>query len=113
MSKYHTKLAIRILILIVLSIGAGLCIALGYWWEIVILVVCLAFTIYSLISLLNQTVEDSKRLIGGIHYSDFSVSFRNTAGRGSDPELAAAMDKAIQSFNDRSKKQESPQIGST
>lgn len=110
MSKYHSKLAIRLIILIALSIGTGICIAFGFWWEIVVFAACIAFTIYSLIGLLDQTVEDTKRLIGGIRYSDFSVSFRNVTERGSDPELTAAMDKAIQAFNARSKKQESELI---
>jgi len=98
------------MLLIAFSIGAGVCMALGYWWEIILLVAAIALTVYSLTGLLNQTVEDTKRLIGGIRYADSSVSFRNTAERGSDPELTVAMDKAIQAFNERSKKQESELI---
>lgn len=110
MSRYQTKLGVRIIILIVLSTGVGLCIVFGFWWEIIMLTAGIAFLIYSLIGLLNHTVEDTKRLIGGIQYSDFSVSFRNITERGSDPELTAAMDKAIQLFNERAKKQESELI---
>lgn len=110
MSKYHKKLAFRIAMLIVLSIGAGVCLAFGFWWEIILFIAGIAFVIYTLMGLLSQTVEDTKRLIGGIQYADFSVSFQNITERGSNPELTAAMDKAIRSFNERSKKQESELI---
>lgn len=110
MKTYRLKLIVHIFILVVLSVCAGVCIAKDWWLEAVMPVAAIAFLIYFLFKQMNRSTENLKRLIDGIEYADFFISFNTKDRKGREAELAAAMNKAIRMFNERTKRQESELI---
>lgn len=99
MKKYKRLLFARILLLILLSIAAGLAIGCQIYWVVLPLIGAVIWSGILLFKFINRTATDIKRLINAIRFSELNISFKGFEDKGLYPELIPEMEKAINQFN--------------
>ena len=107
--KYNTKLLLRILITVSLSIAFGYLLSQQLFWASAITALFLFLSIQRLFAFQKRNAKDLKRLIDAIRFSEFNITFGNFSARGLSPQLISGMENAISHFNSKLVKMESEQ----
>ena len=100
MNHHERKQAVLISILILLSVGVGICLVNMWYWPMFFLLFFLSLTVYRLVMFQNNTIKGLRRFVNSIRFEEFNISFKNFANKGLDAEIGESLDTAIKIFNE-------------
>lgn len=101
MKRYTQLIIIKIVVIVILSLGLCFACIFGKYWLAIIPFAAIIYCAYSLYKTQMQTVKDTQRLINGIQFSELNLSFQTSKQKGLSGELADQFEKAIERFNNR------------
>ena len=101
MNNHERKQAVFILILILLSVGTGICLANKWYWAVFFLSLFLWKAVFRLVSFQNNTIKNLRKFVDFIKFEEFNISFRNSRSKGLDAEIGEKLDTAIGVLNEK------------
>ncbi|MFV0417482.1 MAG: sensor histidine kinase [Dysgonomonas sp.] len=101
MKKYNQNLILRISLLIILSVAAGIAFSHQFYWLMALFIIVDVWAIFYLLKFLKRTIKDMKRLINAIRFYEFNISFHGFDKKGLYPDLVISMEDAVAAFNNR------------
>ena len=101
MKNHEFKQAVFISILILLSVGIGICLFNKWYWLVFFLLFFLSSAVTRLIRYQNNTIKGLRRFVDSIRFEEFNISFRNSVNKGLDAEIGKSLDAAITVLNEK------------
>jgi len=101
MKKHKFRQAVFISILILLSVGIGICLVNKWYWFAFFALIALSTVIYRLVVYQNHTISDLYKFVSSIRFEEFNISFKNSVSKGLDAEIGEKLDAAIKTFNEK------------
>ena len=101
MKKHKLRQAFFISIIILLSVGIGICLFNKWYWLVFFLLFFLSSAVTRLIRYQNNTIKGLRRFVDSIRFEEFNISFRNSVNKGLDAEIGKSLDAAITVLNEK------------
>ncbi len=107
MKKTSAYLILKMILVVLLATGTGVCIVFEKYMIVSLLVLFIIAMVYNIVQSYTQTGKDMQRFVNAIRFNEFNISFKNSVKKGLDEDLEVEMAKAISMFNERVMKKES------
>ena len=98
--KRDAILVVKIIVMLLLSLGIAWTILNSYYFTAGVLVLLLAGLAVSIWAGQRKAIKRMEQMISAIRYGDLNITFPNN-GKGDEGELNRAMNEALSSFRDR------------
>ncbi|MDR0697636.1 MAG: hypothetical protein LBG28_00230, partial [Tannerella sp.] len=106
MNKHRHKQFFILFLLIMFSVGGGICIARSWYGLSLLSFIATGITAFRLMSFQNRTIRDLRRFASAVKFGEFNISFRNSVEKGLDKEIGAKLEDALEMLSEKTQQKE-------
>jgi nitrogen fixation/metabolism regulation signal transduction histidine kinase len=106
MNRRERKQFFLIFLAVIFSVGAGACVATGWYGLSFLLLAATAVAAFRLAAHQNRTIRDLHRFVNAIRFEEFNISFCHSLEKGLEREIGERLEEAVGILSEKTQQKE-------